>query len=651
MLESKKVEDYDLLGDRAYRLARLKNTGVKIPESFVISSIAFDDFIILNGIGDKITEYLSKVRVFDKTSASNASGFITNILMSNSLPNVVEKSILYGYSLLGNDFSSPFVNLEYSHLIPDQFLPQFIKTLKSGEIRGEEKLLEKVRFFWAGLFATESIECRSNNYYNGPISTGLIVRKVTRSELSGAVKSIADINRQNLVGITALYGLPFSSSTPEDQSDNYLVDISSNEIVEKRISPQQFMNVRKGSKTSDMDSSLIRVEISNLWQTKQKVTDSMINEIKELGLFLEKFYGGPIEAKWEIENSVVYITEVNYAEIPKVKIKPPDINFKKKKSNEKPKEIVQKKKIDLDEIAKEIKSFQRIENEKRDLNTEVDFISNKKSSKESIDYSRFYQDTTDFYYNLNFVSLGLLETALEEGYGGFLDLSTRIEELGFLPEDFSSNSEKINQIIQSLAIDISISAKNFQEGKFIYKISSFSSKKYAQISRNKIEINEDERLILKPQSLSVELEAIKRAKEIYECPDFSICIPGVRNISNLKSIFSMLKVQGFSRNKNTRIYAEVVYPSFVFDIKNLYPEIIDGIVIDYEKLKYLLFGKSNLSKDEDLNFKSILRNDLIAYAQKLKLEIIFNIYDMDQAESDDILEEFENNGIILPQKI
>lgn len=658
-LESKKVEDYDLLGEKAYRLSLLKNTGIKIPESFVISSIAFDSFISINGIGDKITEYLSKVRVFDRTSAANASGFITNILMANAIPNIIEKSILLGYSSLGNDFSNPFVNIEYSHLIPDNFLPDFIKVLKSGEIKGESKLIEKIKFFWAGLFATESIEFRSNNYYNGPISTALIVKKVTRSELSGSFKSISDLGG-NFVEIKALYGLPFSSSTPEDQSDKYIIDLSNGAISEKIISPQQFMNVRKGSMNSDIDSSLIRVEISNQWQTKQKIQDSVIQEVFSLGSFLEKFYGAPIEAKWEIENSNIIVTDVNILSDKEIKLKIGDfkkvdiVKVESKKNNLKKikdkKEDRQKPKIDLDAIAKEIRSINSLEKPKRNL--ELNFVL---EAKENILIKNKHANPNylinNKYYNLNYISLGVLENAFTEGYGGFLDLSPRIKEIGFLPEDYSANSEKINQIIQALAIDISISAKNFEPGNLIYALSSFSSKEYSEFSKKKEYLDGDERFIKRPQSISIELESIKRAREVYECPEFAIMIPSVRNFSNLQSIYSLLKVQGFDRNKLSRVYSELYFPSFTSELNLVDTSLIDGVIIDYDKLKLMLFGKTKLLSAELNSFKNIFEKQIFNICRENKLEIIINLFDVEQADSDDILDSFDLDSIILPVKI
>lgn len=660
-LESKKVEDYELLGEKAYKLSLLKNTGIKIPESFVISSLAFDNFISINGIGDKITEYLSKVRVFDRTSAANASGFITNILMANPIPNVIEKSILLGYSSLGNDFANPFVNIEYSHLIPDNFLPNFIKVLKSGEIKGEKKLIDKIKFFWAGLFATESIEFRSNNYYNGPISTALIVQKVTRSELSGSYKSISDLG-MDFVEIKALYGLPFSSSTPEDQSDKYIIDVKSGVIVEKIICPQQFMNVRKGSTTSDIDSSLIRVEISKNWQTSQKLQDTMILEIFNLCSFLEKFYGAPIEVKWEIENSNIIITDVKLLSDNEVKIKIGD--FKKIQKNnikiekqvigkqKNKKEIRTKPKVDLDAIAKEIKSINNLEKPKRSLELNLNIEPNKTINGDIKSAgSHFINIINKTYYNLNYISLGVLENAFTEGFGGFLDLSPRIKEIGFLPEDYSANTEKINQIIQALAIDISINAKNFEPGNLIYALASFSRKEYSEISRKYESLDGDERFIRKPQTISVELESIKRAREIYECPEFAIMIPGVRNFENLLSIYSLLKVQGFDRSKLSRAYAELYFPSFLYDLNKIDASLVDGVVIDYDKLKLMLFGKTTLLTSELNSFKTIFEKHIFNVCKENKLEIIINVFDVEQTNADDILDSFDLDSIILPVKI
>lgn len=78
--------DFELSGREAIDLAFLVKENIPIPSSFIISTVAFDEFLVSNNLVSPIAKELKKVRPFIKQSAKEASASIKKLIMEAKLP-------------------------------------------------------------------------------------------------------------------------------------------------------------------------------------------------------------------------------------------------------------------------------------------------------------------------------------------------------------------------------------------------------------------------------------------------------------------------------------------------------------------------------------------------------------------------------------
>jgi phosphoenolpyruvate synthase/pyruvate phosphate dikinase len=638
-LKNLKEEDKELVGRKTYKFAEIYNAHISIVPSFGITTLAFDDFLIATGIVEPIYEELQEVRPFIKKSAEMASKKIQAIILKQQLPTIIQDSILNAYYNLSAGKS--FVSLETSNLINPKFIGKDAKNFKVIDIKGEQMVITAVKQAWASLFSTESIELRTNGYYQGALSIALLIKKMVRTEISGKLYSIPPItHEEDTIEVHAIYGLMDKDMDFESISDSYKYNLKEKKIIEKSIVPQDFMLVRKGNTDESLGNN-ITVEISKEWRKRQKVDDARIIEIANVVSDLESSLKTPLEITWGFEAGKMYITDVvalklsSDPDLMKKISKDEDLNkigievHETEVSNKPSTET--KTKPDLEKIQDEIQSLidkdrnYITENIKEDGKSLM-LLKEKPIQDISVPrWSKKYKLITDIYLNVSRLNSSNINT-IDLFDGTFLDGTELILNSNDLPERYSDQLHKVFSFIDNFALDITTASKNTGEKPLIYQFSNISEYEYKLlgIDSGETKYSGDERFIEYPEALKIELNAVKKAKEDYDCRNLSISFPFIRSVKNLLDLKSIVSANNLRRSTLTKFYAEVAIPSFVNDFDNLPDDVIDGIIINYDMLlKLTVFRNEIRSVDHDILIDMVSK--LIKKCRRRKLDYILNI--------------------------
>lgn len=641
-------KDFELVGREALSAAKLAESKLPVPDSFVLTTICFDDFITASDTVDPISKALKEVRPFIKETASNASKIIANYVLSAEFPNIIATPIKEAYRHLSRA-ESPLVNIEASHIIDPKYLPKNSLYGMDLNIKGIDDLLYNIKLNWLSLFSTEAIEARTNGYYKGPITMAIIIKKATRAEISGKAYSFAPITHEkNTYEINAIYGLLDDKSILENFSDVYKLDKNSLQIKEKIIAPQNVMLVRKGKSSAKEDPN-IRVEISRDWQKKQKLDDSTIKNIANVIKDAEKLYKNPIEISWSIETGQFFITHVEEklhlttrkpeaAKIEKI------VNeLEKNKEDEKVNKPEKKESIDLDTLQKEIR--QMVKNNDLEVTNAKEYKHDRKplskgEVKEIIDskfitWNQKYDLITNLYLDISKMTSGVL-SAINNFQGSFLDGTEILLSHNFLPEENLKSKDVLNREIESLAQDISNAARVTTPNTLIYQFSDIGDfeRKLLGINDSKYYFSGDERFIETPEALAFEAIAVRKSRNIHNNKNINISIPGVRNLNNLHDIKKILSGQNLRSAASLSIYAEVSIPSMIFDLYDLDKHTVDGVIINLNVLLKLSANRiSERMTDYKLGYKIIENISNICKENDISFIVKLDTYSEDLLES------------------
>jgi phosphoenolpyruvate synthase/pyruvate phosphate dikinase len=642
-----KDKDFELVGSGAIDNSILMTEGILTPPSFVVTSIAFDDFLTSANLVESIARSLAKVRPFIRETARDASEEISSLILNAKFPSIMAEPIAYAYQNLVDHNEQPIVSMIPSHIIDQQFIPNAKSITENVVIKGINDLLYNIKLAWLSMFTTEAIETRSNTYYQGAISLGLIIQKKVRPEVSGLAYSVEhdQINR-NISQVNALYGVEHSSILINN-SDTYKVNKKDSKVIERNIMPQEYMYVTK-LKFEKNEDPYIKVEISPAWKNTQKIDDSKIINISKIVSKIETKFNTPVELNWGIETGDIYVLNIRPQIITEAKPKLKDqkeqkskihteLDGDKKKDNtdkpnikelteeiqaiveNKTSESMQSSPSITDEIEEEVRPEEtRSELTRSELTRSEEIATakpitlpkveqDKNSDNIKLQQTNGFNIRTPLYLDISTMNSRVL-TALNNFSGSFFDATEMVLNNNVLPEEYRGNNAKLGELIEKYATDISIAAKSAGAKQLIYQFSTISEYelKLLGVDEGKYRYNHDERFIDYPEALTVEAIAIKKALSNYDTKNLSICFPGIRNLNNLEDLKKVITTQGLKKNANLKFYCEVAIPSFIFEFDKIGKSDINGIIVNYTKLLKLTTFRTELRDiDHSVGFKEL----------------------------------------------
>ncbi|MEP7103389.1 MAG: PEP/pyruvate-binding domain-containing protein [Candidatus Dojkabacteria bacterium] len=607
-----KDKDFELVGKEALLHSYVYLANVPTPPSFVITTIAFDDFLTAADLIQPLSLALKKVRPFIRETAVEASEQITNLMLSAKLPSIIERPIVEAYRNLNVVHEMPFVKIQPSHILNTKFLPEEITDDNQLEknISGIDGLIYQIKMAWLTLFTPEAIEQRANSYYSGPLSMGVLVKRSVASEISGKAYSIPpETLEKNLVEVRSIYGLKDVKMDFDTYCDKYKIDLVNKKIVEKFIVPQSEMYVRKG-KIGHKDEPNFKVSISEAWQKKQKIMDERAIQVGLITEHLASIYEQPVEISWSIESGDVYVVEVKLMDLNKLmatSLKNESEKISHSLGVEEVHTNKDKPKISIPNLVKEVQAMVSANDEEEiDEAPQYDDETKKKHltladiRKRSIQldatpkWTDKYDLKTAIYLDLSKVTSARISAA-HNFNGTFFDATEMVLTNNMLAEEHIDNPVKLGELADKYALDISVASKVSEHKPFIYSFSNINDyeKKLLGVE-NKFKFSGDERFIDNPESLITEAIAIKKSKNFFGSKNISVSVPAVRNAKNFESLKKILSTQGIKKGNGYSIYAEISYPSFIFDLENLQKTDLDGLIVDITSLLKMSLQRNEL---------------------------------------------------------
>lgn len=134
-------------GEKANQLIKLQNSEFLIPETFLITSKAYHEFIKSNNLDKKISHLLGTVDLGKPKSIKDIASNIEKYITKSDIPNHVMKEILSEYKKLGGVLSHAKANIILSHVK---------NGLETHEISGDASLIDKIKSHWLSIYSPGS---------------------------------------------------------------------------------------------------------------------------------------------------------------------------------------------------------------------------------------------------------------------------------------------------------------------------------------------------------------------------------------------------------------------------------------------------------------------------------------------------------------
>ncbi len=299
------------LGEMVSNLAKL---GVKVPNGFATTTLAYKEFLDENGISTQIYQKLKNLDHRDlKQLARVSSG--------------IKKLILHG------SFNQNFVSIitqKYHKLIKHQDVSLAVRSSATAEdlgdasfagqhdsilnIKGINNLITTIKEIYASLFNERAIIYRiQNNFPHEDVAISATLQIMARSDRgsSGVMFTLdTETGFDQVVFINASWGLGESVVQGAITPDEFFVykpalKKNKNAILEKTL----------GNKTSKIiygkGSRTITVHTTKKEQQTFSIDDSTITKLAKLALIIENHYKKPMDIEWAWDDKTkdIYIVQ------------------------------------------------------------------------------------------------------------------------------------------------------------------------------------------------------------------------------------------------------------------------------------------------------------------------------------------------------
>jgi len=299
------VTDVPIVGGKGANLGELTSAAFPVPGAFVLTTVAYDYFLTKSRIMNKIEEELKRIDKNSDQSLADASLRIRKLFETYEIPADLKKEIISKYNILFPKGKMGFVAVRSSATAEDLPDASFAGQQETYlNVKGNDDLFDKIRKCWSSLFTARAISYREKQGYNHKdVKLAVVIQKMVNSEISGIMFTVDPHNGSKNIIIEAGYGLGEAIVGGEVTPDTYIIDKGKMSISKKRISTQKWKYIR------GPDGGCIKENIPSDMEKLQKISDTRILEIAELGRQVEIHYQKPMDMEWCIEENKVYLVQ------------------------------------------------------------------------------------------------------------------------------------------------------------------------------------------------------------------------------------------------------------------------------------------------------------------------------------------------------
>ncbi len=299
-------EDIPLVGGKGANLGEMTNAKIPVPPGFIVTALAYYDFIRGSGSDSKIQKLLKSLDVNDTKRLQQVATKVTQVILDAPMPPQLAKEIQQAYVKMGRGLVAVRSSATAEDLPTASFAGQQATFLN---VEGEKEVVVAVQECWASLFKPRAIFYREEQGFDHlKVGIAVPVQKMVQSEASGVMFTLEPVTSDtSKIVIEAVYGLGEAIVSGEVTPDLYIINKENLKIISKKMGKQDWKLTRNLS--GDNEEPNIKVALPPSLQTQQKLADDDIIALAKLGKYIEELYQFPQDIEWAMEGEEIFIVQ------------------------------------------------------------------------------------------------------------------------------------------------------------------------------------------------------------------------------------------------------------------------------------------------------------------------------------------------------
>ena len=292
-----------IAGGKGASLSRMARAGLPVPPGFVVCSAAFQAFLESDGGVERVEALTSGLDVDDDLALELASVSLREFILSRTIPPSLEARIRDAYRNFGVD---ALVAVRSSAASEDSETASFAGQQETFlNVVGADCVAGRVRECWASFFTPRALFYRARKGVLSDTRMAVVIQEMVQADKSGVLFTVDPVyRRRDHMMIEAVLGLGEAIVSGALTPDNYVVDRDNGRLVREFIATQPTA-LRYDRTTGGTVSVPIAEEVGGA----RLLSDGELNGLREMGLRLESFFGGPQDVEWCIRGDELLVLQ------------------------------------------------------------------------------------------------------------------------------------------------------------------------------------------------------------------------------------------------------------------------------------------------------------------------------------------------------
>ncbi|HEU4999028.1 MAG TPA: phosphoenolpyruvate synthase [Lapillicoccus sp.] len=288
-------------------IGNLASAGVRVPDGFATTASAFRDFVLQEGLAERITGLMEGLDTDDVDALARVGKQVRQAIVDQPLQPALEQEVREAYERLagdaGDEASFAVRSSATAEDLPDASFAGQQETFLN--IRGIDAVLKAIHEVFASLYNDRAIAYRVHHGFDhDQVALSAGVQKMVRSDIgaSGVMFTMdTESGFSDAVFVTASYGLGEAVVQGAVNPDEWYVwkpglKAGTPAVLKRGVGGKAtkmiFTEDRSVGKTTEF------VDVDAAERVRFSLTDDEVEELARLAVSIEEHYGRPMDIEW-----------------------------------------------------------------------------------------------------------------------------------------------------------------------------------------------------------------------------------------------------------------------------------------------------------------------------------------------------------------
>jgi len=282
----------------------LKSTGIKIPDGFAVTALAFKHFIEYNKLEGMHRKLLEKLDRVSYKNLSEIGSKAREIMLESVIPGDLAEAICDSYRALSSD-KEVAVAVRSSATAEDLPEASFAGQHESFlNVTGEKELLKAVKQCFASLYTDRAIKYREDkgfDHFKIALSVGVQLMVRSDEACSGIGFTLEpESGFRNVIHLAGVWGLGENIVQGEVSPDEFILFKPSlknnkNALIQKKLGSKTKLMAYANKGSSD---KTINLDTPESLRSQFVLSDDEITTLGKWALMIEEHYKKPMDIEW-----------------------------------------------------------------------------------------------------------------------------------------------------------------------------------------------------------------------------------------------------------------------------------------------------------------------------------------------------------------